>query len=52
MVNDARDALVRAGGDEFIVLIAAAGGRGDISAVVDRLFDALSEPVIFDGKSQ
>ena len=45
------DSLVRAGGDEFVALIGDAGGREEITAVAERLFAALGEPMVFDGRA-
>jgi diguanylate cyclase (GGDEF)-like protein/PAS domain S-box-containing protein len=44
------DFLIRAGGDEFVALIGDADGE-KITSVAERLFSALGEPTILDGRA-
>ncbi len=49
VLNDA-DFLARLGGDEFAILQPiAADGRGEASALAERIFQAISEPYDIDG---
>lgn len=46
---DLRDTIARFGGDEFTVLLGAATAP-DVQAVVDRMYEALRDPVCVDGR--
>jgi diguanylate cyclase (GGDEF)-like protein len=39
------DYVVRFGGDEFVVLIEGIADKRDIQPVIDRIHDALEEPI-------
>ncbi len=43
-----QDTLARQGGDEFVVILEALGGRGDAALVADKLLATLEAPVVFD----
>ena len=46
-----RDLVARLGGDEFVVVLTDLGGRsGAVQDSMDRIRDALSEPIAFDGR--
>lgn len=43
------DTVARFGGDEFGVVLKSVQGEEDAREIADRLLDALSEPIIYDG---
>jgi diguanylate cyclase (GGDEF)-like protein/PAS domain S-box-containing protein len=47
-----RDLVARLGGDEFVVVLTDLGGRsGAVKDSMERIAEALSEPIAFDGAS-
>jgi diguanylate cyclase (GGDEF)-like protein/PAS domain S-box-containing protein len=47
----ASDTVARLGGDEFVVLMPGVRGADECAAVCDKIIDALSVPVEFEGRS-
>jgi len=43
------DTVARFGGDEFGIVLKSVQGEDDAREIADRLLDALSEPIIYDG---
>jgi diguanylate cyclase (GGDEF)-like protein/PAS domain S-box-containing protein len=47
----ASDTVARLGGDEFVVLVPGVHALGECGLVGDKIIDALSDPVEFEGRS-
>lgn len=46
----ARDLIARLGGDEFVVLLPGRAGPERLHQIGERLIEALSEPILFEGE--
>ncbi len=46
----AEDTVARLGGDEFVVLLEEIGAGHDISLIVTKILDSLSQPVMIEGR--
>lgn len=46
-----QDTVARVGGDEFVVVLNAAGTRAEVTAAATRLVRAMSEAIVVDGHS-
>lgn len=45
------DTVARLGGDEFIIMLPMIKGRNDILVIIQRMFEALNEPIVINDTS-